>query len=82
MPHKQFAERLNRELDTIGLPMQSDERVDAFAKLVKIPKFKAEAILNGISMPNQELLEIIASELELSPEWLIGTSTSKKNHNN
>lgn len=81
MPHKQFAERLNRELDNIGVPMQGDERIDAFAKLVKIPKFKAQAILNGISMPNQELLEIIASELELNPEWLTGVSDNKLHKN-
>lgn len=78
MPYKQFAERLNRELDAIGVPMRSDERIDVFSKLVKIPKFKAEAILNGISMPNEALLAVIAEELELNPLWLAGKSDHKK----
>lgn len=78
MPNKQFAERLNRELDAIGVPLRSDERIEVFSKLIKIPKFKAEALLNGITMPDEALLKVLAEELEVNPDWLIGKSEQKQ----
>lgn len=77
MPNKQFAERLNKELDTIGVPSRSEERVDAFAKLIRIPRFKAEAYLNGLVL-DQKILGQIAQELEISEEWLLGKVEQKK----
>ncbi|QRN03118.1 hypothetical protein GH742_04140 [Legionella sp. MW5194] len=78
MPNKQFAERLNRELDAIGVPLRSDERIEVFSKLIKIPKFKAEAMLNGITVPDDALLKLLAEELEVNPDWLIGKSEQKQ----
>ncbi|KTD18339.1 hypothetical protein [Legionella jordanis] len=78
MPNKQFSERLNRELDNIGVPPRSEERIEAFAKLVKIPKFKAEAFLNGVVVPDSKLLTVIAEELEVSADWLTGKSEQKQ----
>lgn len=72
MSAKIFAERLNHELDTVGLPQRSGERVEAFAKLFHIPKFKAEGYLRGILIPDQTLLQIMADELEVDPNWLSG----------
>ncbi|MFC3909221.1 hypothetical protein ACFORL_09070 [Legionella dresdenensis] len=78
MAYRQFSERLNRELDSIGVPLLSQERVEVFAKLLRIPRFKAEAILNGISIPDEKILELLADELEVNPEWLIGKSEVKQ----
>ncbi|MDI9817855.1 MULTISPECIES: hypothetical protein [unclassified Legionella] len=78
MPYRQFAERLNKELDSIDVPSRSEERIEAFAKLVRIPKFKAEAFLNGITLPDDKLLTSIAEELEVNTSWLIGKSEQKK----
>ncbi|WED43596.1 hypothetical protein [Legionella cardiaca] len=78
MPNKPFAERLNKELDSMGLPLKSDERVEAFARLIKAPKYKAEAFLNGITLPDAKLLSIIGEELEVNPDWLIGKSEQKQ----
>ncbi|KTD47050.1 hypothetical protein Lrub_1972 [Legionella rubrilucens] len=78
MPNKQFAERLNRELDAIGVPLRSDERIEVFSKLIKIPKFKAEAMLNGVTVPDEALLKLLAEELEVNPDWLIGKSEQKQ----
>lgn len=78
MPNKLFAERLNKELDNIGVPPRSEERVEVFSKLIKIPKFKAEAFLNGVSLPEQTILSLLAEELEVSPEWLIGRSEQRR----
>jgi len=72
MTNKLFAERLNKELDSIGLPQRSEERIDAFSKLVKVPKFKAEAYLNGITIPDADILSRMAEELEVNSDWLIG----------
>ena len=77
MSNKLFAERLNRELDTIGVPILEMERIDVFAKLLHIPKFKADAILHGITVPHGELLQKLADELEVNPDWLVGRSNEK-----
>ena len=81
MPNKRFSERLNNELDTIGVPESSSERVDVFAKLLKVPKFKAEALLTGQITPDENLLTIIAEELEVNEEWLLGKSDKKDRAN-
>ena len=79
MSNKQFSDRLNKELDDIGVPQRNDERVAVFAKLIKISPFKAEAILNGNTNPDAPLLEILAEELEVSAEWLLGKSNNRQN---
>lgn len=48
MLNKRFSERLNKELDNIGVPEATAERIEILSKLIKIPKFKAEALLNPI----------------------------------
>lgn len=78
MTNKLFAERLNKELDAIGVPPRSDERVEIFSKLVKIPKFKAEAFLNGIIIPDPILLKRIADEFEVNSNWLLGRSEQRQ----
>lgn len=67
-----FAERLNQGLDEIGVPTLVSERIDIFAKLLDVPKFKAEAILNGRLVVAPDVLQKIAQELEVSTFWLIG----------
>ena len=76
MSNKRFAERLNKALDDIEAPEHTDERMDVLAKLVKIPKFKAQAMLNGVILPDEALLNTLASEFEVSPEWLLGQDQS------
>ncbi|MBA2709284.1 MAG: hypothetical protein H0U57_01630 [Tatlockia sp.] len=77
MPNKIFAERLNKELDGIGVPSRSIERIEAFAKMVKIPRFKAEAFLDGITVPDAQLLERFAEEFEVDSDWLIGKAEQR-----
>lgn len=81
MPNKRFSERLNNELDTIGVPQSTHERIDVFAKLLKVPKFKAEALLNGMTTPEEPLLTAIAEELEVNADWLIGKTDDKSKAN-
>jgi hypothetical protein len=77
MLNKIFSERLNKELDNIGAPEVIPERIEVLSKLLKIPKFKAEALLNGIINPDDPLLKTLASELEVKLDWLLGKEVSK-----
>lgn len=72
MSTRVFAERLNQGLDEIGVPTLLSERIDVFAKLIDVPRFKAEAILNGRFVIDDDLLQRISKELEVSPDWLKG----------
>lgn len=74
MPNKQFSDKVNKELDSIGVPSLIQERVEIFAKLLQIPRFKAEAMLNGLTLPDDEILDRLANELEVNKEWLLGKS--------
>lgn len=75
--NKRFSERLNKELDSMGVPETSEERIAVLAKLIRVPKFKAESLLAGIASPNEEILTILANELEVSAQWLIGKDVPK-----
>ncbi|MFZ4077025.1 MAG: hypothetical protein ACOYKA_03470 [Legionellaceae bacterium] len=72
MSHKKFAERLNQAFDNIGAPTAYNERIDAFAKLIKVHRFKAESLLNGEMMPDPALLSLLCSELDVEADWLLG----------
>ena len=72
MLNKRFSERLNKELDNIGAPESHTERVEVLSKLIKIPKFKAEALLEGATHPDSTLLNTLAQEFEVSADWLVG----------
>lgn len=76
MLNKRFSERLNKGLDNIGAPESHAERIEALSKLLRIPKFKAEALLNGATNPDADLLNALAQELEVSVDWLFGKSES------
>lgn len=76
MVSKRFSERLNKELDSIGAPESNAERIEVLSKLVRIPKFKAEALLSGATTPDKKLLDTLAQELEVSADWLVGKSES------
>ncbi len=77
MTNRVFSERLNHELNAIGMPERLDERVETFAKVFKTPKFQAQAILNGYTVPDEALLQRLATELEVSASWLLGEDTSQ-----
>lgn len=76
MPNKQFAERLNKELDSIGVPLLNRDRVDVVAKLLKVPKFKAESLLNGV-ITDEKIVMLVAGELEVNADWLLGKSKQR-----
>ncbi|KTC66563.1 hypothetical protein Lade_1221 [Legionella adelaidensis] len=77
--NRQLADRVNKELDEMGVPSRSEERIEIFAKLIKIPRFKAESLLNGSLPLDEKLVQLLAEEFEVNPEWLTGKSDKRKN---
>lgn len=77
MANRLFSERLNNELSEIGMPEKLNERVNVFSKVFKTPKYKSEAILTGDILPDTQLLQELATELEVSTAWLLGKDRSK-----
>jgi hypothetical protein len=77
MPHKIFAERLNQALDSIEAPENTSERIHALSLLIKVPKFKAAALLNGEIIPDEMLLHKMAEEFDISGDWLLGNNKTK-----
>lgn len=77
MANKQLSERLNRELDLVGVPSLITERVQICSKLFKLPKFKIEALLNGVVAVDSNSINRIADELEVSVNWLLGDKKEK-----
>lgn len=79
MIHRVFAERLNQALDAIEAPEIASERINALHLLIKVPKFKAAALLNGEIIPDEVLLNSMAEEFDISADWLLGKNGSKLN---
>lgn len=77
MANRLFSERLNHELSEIGIPERMDERVVIFSKVFKTPRYKSAAILNGDLLPDTQLLQELATELEVSTAWLLGKDRNK-----
>lgn len=77
MSNKLFSERLNEGLDEIGMPQRNDERIETFAKFIELPRFKAQAVLNGTEIPNEQILHFLANQLEVSVSWLLGKEDRK-----
>lgn len=80
MSNKVLTERLNNELDKIGVPDRITERVQACSKLFKLPKFKVEALLNGVIAIDSSSMNKIADELGVSTKWLTGCSDANTTH--
>jgi len=69
---RNFAQRLNSCLDETGAPVQIRERAAILSKLIDIPKQQAWCLLEGQQLPDPELLQKIADEFEVDPQWLSG----------
>jgi hypothetical protein len=70
---KQFSERLNKILDELDMPVPIRERAALLSKMLDIPRQQAFSILDGHLIPDAQLLERIAAELEVEPHQLTGS---------
>lgn len=68
---KEFADRLNRCLDELNVPANPRERPMIFSKMMNIPRQQAWALLEGQLLPDEELLSLMAKELDLDPKDLL-----------
>lgn len=69
---KHFAQRLNHCLDETGAPISLRERATILSKVIDIPKQQAWGLLEGHQLPDNSLLNKLASEFEVEPDWLTG----------
>jgi hypothetical protein len=69
---KEFAAKLNKCLDESEAPTLVRERAGILSKMLDIPKQQAWSILEGHIIPEQTLLQRIASEFEVDLKWLCG----------
>ncbi|MCE0724463.1 MULTISPECIES: hypothetical protein [Legionella] len=79
MSNKKLTERLNYELDELGVPALMKERVQACSRMFELPKFKIEALLHGVALDGTTMQKI-ADELEVSTDWLFGAAQEKTKH--
>jgi len=80
MSNKKLTERLNHELDVLGVPQLMTERVQACSKMFELPKYQVEAILSGIATKDISSVEKVATELEVNKDWLLGLTNKKTKH--
>tara|TARA_B110000879_G_scaffold211662_1_gene305086 strand:- start:794 stop:1033 length:240 start_codon:yes stop_codon:yes gene_type:complete len=73
-----FRDRLEIALNGLGFPLHHEERIKAFSQLFKLSKHTAASIISGTIIPNNDILSTISDELEVSSDWLLGNSESKK----
>lgn len=71
MKSKIFVERLNQQLDDIGVPTPETERIKAVSKMFKLHDAKVEQMLLG-HIPELKILQTLAQEFEVATEWLTG----------
>lgn len=71
---KHFANRLNKALDDLDVPTPIRERSIILAKMLHIPKQQAWSLLEGHLLPDDNLLQQIANELELDSNDLLDNS--------
>lgn len=72
---KRFSEQLSKGLDDLGMPIHIRERSSMLSKMLHIPKQQAWGLLEGHLMPDEALLDKIATELEVDKKWLLQDET-------
>ena len=68
---KHFAARLNKILDDLGMPVPPRERALSLSKMLDIPKHQAWGLIDGHIIPDAELVERLATELDVDAESLV-----------
>jgi hypothetical protein len=81
MTNKLFSERLNKELDSIDFPENHEQRIEALSKLIKVHRFTADSLLRGSSRPDKTILNLLAEEFEVNPDWLLRESEERLKKN-
>lgn len=80
MNAKQFSQRFNQEIRSLGLPDDLTDKTKAIAKVFGITRHMANSILFGHTMPELEDIDRIACTLEVCPMWLCGRGERRKSY--
>ena len=67
-----FVERLSKVLSEADFPKLPGDRAADFARIFDLDVITSERIIDGLTLPSENLLSSIAKEFEVSPEWLSG----------
>ena len=78
MNAKVFSQRFNRELALLGFPEELTEKIKAVSKVFGVTRHLANAMIFGHVLPSEEQLNHIAQILEVTPQWLGGTTERRK----
>lgn len=63
---KKLAVKVNKSLDSIGVPINTRERAAILSKMLNITKPQAWGLLEGHSYPDHMVLKKLSSELEIN----------------
>ncbi|OGV28012.1 MAG: hypothetical protein A3F18_04995 [Legionellales bacterium RIFCSPHIGHO2_12_FULL_37_14] len=80
MNSKVFAQRFNRELNLLGFPDEVNDKIKAICKVFDINRHTANGLIFGNTLPSIDLLDKIASVLEVCPHWLSGKVDKRKTY--
>ncbi len=80
MNSKLFSQRFNRELALIGFPEELAEKMKAITKVFQVNQHTATNLIFGHALPSPQLLDRIASILEICPQWLSGQTDKKRTY--
>lgn len=69
---KHFSEKLNHCLDDTDAPASLRERANILSKMLDVPRQQAWGFLDGHQIPDDDLMQKIASEFEVDAKWLSG----------
>lgn len=73
-----FQKRLHKELTAFAFPLEKEERIECFSKIFNLSKHTSESIMYGSIIPDLKTIKMIAVELSVSEQWLLGTSNKKR----
>ncbi|MDA9271791.1 hypothetical protein N9Q05_00185 [bacterium] len=80
MSSKVFSQRFNRELSSMGLPEELNDKTKAVAKVFGVTRHLANAMIFGNMLPPDEEMDKIAEILEVCPLWLSGKTDKRKTY--
>ncbi len=68
---KNFAKRLNKCLDEMGVPSDTRDRSAILSKMLHISRQQTRMMLEGYQLPDDLVLSQLAREFEVETTWLV-----------
>jgi len=68
---KRFAERLNKCLDSIGVPQEPRNRCAILSKMLRISRPQTRMLIEGYQLPDETVLHQLETEFDVNADWLL-----------